>query len=263
MRMKITKWPQFAREVRSRGPLLNTLHEFDDPILVSGCQRSGGTMLAFALSRHRDIVDFKWFRDAELHAGLILAGVERDIPKGRWVFQTTYLNECYPEYLAQDKPFKLVWLVRNPYSVVYSMIGNWSRFALNEMFDACGAEHLTGVYRERYERWGRIGVRNITRACASYVAKVEQMIHLRAHLPEESMYIVEYEQLVQDRERELAGICEFAGLDWDPDIAESINTNSLDKASRLSRTERHQTAELCGAAYDRARALARGAPARA
>ena len=256
--MKITNWKQFARQVRSRGTLLSNLSDFEDPILISGCQRSGGTMLAHALSRHTEMVEFDWFRDAELHAGLILSGVERDVPAGRWVFQTTYLNECYPEYFEQEKAFKLVWLGRNPYSVVYSMVSNWSRFALNELFDACGSGQLTGVYRDRYERWGRMGVRMVTRACAAYVAKVEQMAELRARLSEDAMHIIEYERLVQNKESELARICEFVGLGHDPDIAGSINTNSLHKASRLSRAERHQTAELCGAAFDQARALARG-----
>jgi hypothetical protein len=265
--MKITTWQRFAREVRSRGNLLRELHRFPNAVLVSGCQRSGGTMLAHAITRHPEIVDIDWFRDAELHAALILAGVE-DVPDAtgpqrgaaqpdRWCFQTTYLNECYPEYIAQPQPFKLIWLVRNPYSVVYSMVANWKRFALNELFDACGAEHLTGVHRERYERWGRFGVRLVTRACAAYVGKVEQMVELKARLPEGSMAIVEYEELVQDRETVLAGLCLFADLGPDSAIAATINTHSLDKASRLSRDERRLTAELCGAAYDRARALAR------
>ena len=59
--------------------LLPALGNFDSPILVAGCQRSGGTMLAFALSRHREVVDFKWSQDAELHAALIEIGACRAV----------------------------------------------------------------------------------------------------------------------------------------------------------------------------------------
>ena len=55
----IKRWPQFEKKVRLRGvELLKRLDDFPDSILVTGCQRSGTTMLtkiiaAIGLSREQ------------------------------------------------------------------------------------------------------------------------------------------------------------------------------------------------------------------
>ena len=69
--------------------------------------------------------------DDELDAALALAGLI-DLPVGsRYCFQTTYLNECYADYRMLGPGQRLIWVLRNPYSVVYSMLYNWGRFALD------------------------------------------------------------------------------------------------------------------------------------
>ena len=252
--MKIRTWPKFARKIRPRGNLLTQLDEFPDSILVSGCQRSGGTMLAKCISGHSQMTDFAWSRDAELDGALLLSGYAKLPPKGRYCFQTTYLNEQYCEYDKISEPFKLIWLVRNPISVVYSMVHNWRRFALNELFQSCGDELLNGVDRTRYNRWGVLGVKPVSRACLAYNGKVNQLRELSAKLPESSMMVLEYETLVADKHAALAAICSFTQLDLEDGFGATINTASLNKAERISPDERELVTHLCSDAYMQARA---------
>ena len=56
--------------------------------------------------------------DDELDAALALAGLV-DLPlERRYCFQTTYLNERYEDYRTLDAGQRLIWVLRNHYSVV-------------------------------------------------------------------------------------------------------------------------------------------------
>ncbi len=132
--------------------LLHRIDEFPDSVLVTGCQRSGTTALARAINASPAMVDYRFGRDDELDAAQILAGRVDHVPRGRYCFQTTYLNQCYGEYLEHRSPQRIVWVLRNPYSVVYSMVYNWGRFAFNELFAACGSPLLEGWTADLY-RW--------------------------------------------------------------------------------------------------------------
>jgi hypothetical protein len=46
-------------------------------------------------------------------------------------------------------------VVRNPFSVIYSLVNHWKRFAFNELFQAVGAQSLSAAERQRYERFGQ------------------------------------------------------------------------------------------------------------
>jgi len=96
---QIITWKKFAPEVRPGGcNLLARLDEFPNSILVSGCQRSGTTMLLRLITQSEGMVNYWFGRDDELDAALILSGFEPHTPHGRYSFQTTYLNECAHEY---------------------------------------------------------------------------------------------------------------------------------------------------------------------
>ena len=134
-------WKRFHNEVRTNGcNLLDNLIEYPDSVLVSGCQRSGTTILARVITQSEGMVN-DWRRsDDELDAALILSGKEKRKNVGRYCFQTTYLNECYGEYFNKNYKFKLIWVLRNPLSVIYSMRYNWGSLSFNELYDACGSE---------------------------------------------------------------------------------------------------------------------------
>ena len=134
-------WRRFHRGVRRRGlPLLKNLSSYPRCVLVAGCQRSGTTMLTRLIARAPGFTRLCLTADDELDAALALAGFV-DLPNDlRYCLQTTYLNERFIEYRQLRPDQRLIWVVRNPYSVVYSMLHNWGRFALNELYDLAVAE---------------------------------------------------------------------------------------------------------------------------
>jgi hypothetical protein len=218
-------------------------------------------MLAGAITDHPEIEDFAWSKDAELDGALILSGEVDPPDAGRYCFQTTYLNEEYPAYLNATAPFRLVWLLRNPRSVVYSMLYNWRRFALNELFTYCGAKYLAEPEARRFAKWGLPAVRPITRACLSYKAKIRQAMHLSGQLPDDAMLPVEYETLVSEKEQVLREICDFADLVYHPSMGDRINTRSLDKARQLTAGETRTIEQLCDEDYEAARSQLLRSPA--
>ncbi len=65
----VKDWKAFARKVRAtREALLPELKRFPDAILVTGCQRSGGTMLSRLLTGSEGLTNFWFSRDEELDA---------------------------------------------------------------------------------------------------------------------------------------------------------------------------------------------------
>ena len=213
-------------------------------------------MLARVITSHNTITDFSWSKDAELDAALLLSGQKTIGTVGRSCFQTTFLNEQYFELAQITKPFKLIWLVRNPDSVVCSMLYNWKRFALNELFMSCGKDLLEEEQIAKLKRWGILSVKPIQRACLSYAGKVQQLEQLNNLLSKDRILIVEYESLVQNSTYTLKTICEFLDLDWNPEFGNEINRKSLEKANRISDKERSIISDMCGEAYGRARKMA-------
>jgi hypothetical protein len=141
-----------------------------------------------------------WFgRDDELDAALILSGTVAHTPHGRYCFQTTYLNEKYTEYFEHDNGHKLIWVLRNPYSVIYSMKYNWRSWALNELFEACGVQFLDERLTRNYQRFGVIGVPKIVRACLSYKGKTGQIIEIAERLGNERVQVIDYNELIQKK----------------------------------------------------------------
>jgi len=252
----IKTWRQFARQVRPRGcRLLGRLDRFPDSVLVTGCQRSGTTMLSRVITLSDGMTRYWFGRDDELDAALILSG-EVDIPSsGRFCFQTTYLNECYREYFEHDAGHKIVWVLRNPHSVVYSLMYNWRRWTLNELFEACGAALLEDPLAGRYRRFGVIGVPRIVKACLSYNGKISQLFELREKLDNGRLMVVEYDDLVNDPEHRLEKIYQYIDLDFREAYCEQIHQKSTGKKNRLTEKEQRRVRELCLPVYEQARGL--------
>ncbi|MEW6443889.1 MAG: sulfotransferase [bacterium] len=250
---EITRWKDFAARVRSTGqPLLRRLEEFPSSILVTGCQRSGTTMVARLITNSDGMTRYWFGPDDELDAALILSGRVPHQPKGRYCFQTTYLNERYYEYFDMSDSHKVIWILRNPFSVVRSMLHNWKDFALNELFDACGTPYLTpGEYR-RYRWLGVHGVSRLVRACCAFQGKVSQLFELRARLPAGNLLILEYEDLVREREATLAALYRFVDLPFRPEYGAEVRSSSIGLAKRLSRRERAAIADRCQGIYEQA-----------
>lgn len=250
----IYAWKKFGKQVRSQKQyLLSELDKFNNSILVAGCQRSGTTALSRVITTSEGMVNYWFSIDDELDAALILAGSVTHSPRGRYCFQTTYLNECYPEYFQHKGRYKLIWIVRNPFSVVRSMLNNWSRFALNELFDSCGLALADEKVQENYQRFGSLTVPRIQRACLAYNGKSSQLFELMANLDKNQLMVVDYDLLVENKAKILPAIYDFVGLEFRNEYCEKISSGSVNKAAHLSSSDRSIVERLCVPVYEKTR----------
>jgi hypothetical protein len=253
---KIATWAQFHRSVKPGRKLLARLERFPDPVLVAGCQRSGTTATTRLLARAEGVGDYRFGKDDELDAALLLSGYA-DLPvTGRACFQTTYLNDRLDEYFEHDG-FRLVWLIREPRSVVYSMLFNWRRGALRRLYAACGRAEDTrapafrgfdaDLLRSSFEK-----------ACAAYAAKTAQVFELTRRLGSDRVLVLDYNDLVLDKEQLLPALFAFAGLPFRRELGEGLHSQALSRA-RWSDRQAERIDMTCRPVYERARELALGA----
>jgi hypothetical protein len=249
----ITSWRGFAKEVRSKQlKLLVNLENFPNSILVTGCQRSGGTILAQVITQSNGIVNQRVGRDAELDSALILSGHMQQAINGRCCFQTTFLNERYHEYF-EHPTHKIIWVLRNPHSVVYSMLYHWANFALNELFLQCGYAQMDYRDRIRFQRFGIFGVPRIRRAAYAYNGKVTQLFKLKQNYPSENINVVEYDDLVNDKMRIFPLLYSEIDLIYREEYIDPISQRSLSKKDKLSQAEVHSIDAICMPIYQDAR----------
>lgn len=232
-------WKRFARDFRARRePLLASLDTFPKAVLVAGCQRSGTTMLTRILAGAKGFRRFQLTHDDELDAALVLAGAVHLPPAIRYCFQTTYLNERFGEYAGLSPDQRLIWVVRNPYSVVFSMVYNWRRYALEELYASCG-DDPERARRMPMSWWRRFDTRAwVERAARAYAGKAAQVFHIRELLGPERMLVVDYDALVRDPAEWLRRAFEFVGEPFDPAYGAAIRRDSIGKSRRLSDEER-------------------------
>ena len=257
MSPKIKTWKKFGRIVRSRGcGLLKRLDSFPNAILVTGCQRSGTTMLSRIITLSDGMVNYWFGKDDELDAALILSGFVSPPPRnGRYCFQTTYLNECMSEYYEHKKSYQLIWVLRNPSSVVHSMLHNWKNFALNELFVACALDRLDASSLKNYKRFGIWSVSRLKRACLSYCGKVSQLLELHSQLPSDQLAIIDYDVLVKKKEVILPELYQFLKMPYRSHYANMIHSKSLSKHNKLSKKEHTLVNSTCIDIYEKAKAL--------
>ncbi len=253
----ITTWAEFNRRIRSPGiPLLGYLGRFPNSVLVTGCQRSGTTMLTRILTLSRGMTNYWFGPDDELDAALILSGYVQYEAEGRHCFQTTYVGPGCEEYIAhRDEGHKIVFVLRNPFSVIYSMLYNWSDAALNLLFVESGVPELQGADRLLWRAFGMHAIGRLRRACWAYRGKLRQLFVLRQHFSSEQLMVVDYDDLVRRKELMLPAIYAFVRLPYDPRYAERIHARSLRKIQGLSERERSTIRELCEPLYAQARSL--------
>ena len=241
-------WAAFHALVKQPDrPLLAKLDDYSDPILVAGCQRSGTTALARLLKRAPGMIDHAFGHDDELDGALLLAGHAARGTDGRHCFQTTYLNDRFREYF-EHRDFRLIWMLREPRSVVFSMLNNWKRGALNRLYDACGAAVLAQADPAPSVARTWLGPSRLTKACSSYVAKTAQTFDLRERLGER-IAIVDYDELVASKQALLPELCAFAGVVYDARLGDALHARSVAKREQLSEHDAEYVDRFCSAVY--------------
>ena len=257
---KINTWKKFAGKVRKNSPdLLTQLASFNDAVLVTGCQRSGTTALTSVISTSEGMVDYSIGGYDELTAALILSGELKISPEGRFCFQTTYLNERYTDYYKHiNDRYKIIWIIRNPFSVVYSMLHGWGRgsFAFNELFNACGYPLLTEKEKINFKRFGRLSINRARKASMSYIGKNQQLLDLEKKMGSDRILVIDYDELVRDKNRILNRIYGYINLPFDVSYAEKLHANSINKADRLTGKEVDTINNYCMPMYLQIKRLA-------
>jgi hypothetical protein len=249
---KIKTWQKFAKVVRAnQEELLSHLDKFKNSVLITGCQRSGGTMLSRVITATDEMENFWFSKDEELDAGLILSGSVDYHSDKRHCFQTTYLNERYREYYKHPG-HKILWSLRNPYSVVYSMAYNWDRFALNELFVCCGLPYMNAKDRVSFQRFFVFGLSPVKRAAYAYCGKVSQILELSKNLDAQSLAVLEYDHLVKNKLKVLPRVYDFIDLPYKPSYADPISERSIKKMDKLSTQEKAIISSICDPVYESA-----------
>lgn len=245
---EVNNWKQFSRIIRSkRNNLLSSIENFPCSVLITGCQRSGTTMLSRIISKSSEMENYWFGKDDELAAALILSGAVPYEAERRCCFQTTYLNDRYHEYLGIGKEHKVVWVLRNPYSVVYSMVYNWRRWALNELFNACGLSYLTEKEKKMHSMLGSLGFTRLKKACYSYNGKIAQLEILNKSL--NNLCVVDYNDLVTNKNVLLKKIYGFLGIEFKSYYSDLIHNKSMNKEKLLNRTEAAAVKKICMPIY--------------
>jgi len=231
----INKWQQFHKKVRLTQPeLFLTLQRFPNAVFIAGCQRSGTTILSRIIRNSQGFNNnFPADMDDELYAALILSGQETASSEGRYCFQTTYLNENYYEYAKLLPGQKLIWVVREPQSVVFSMVYRWGTFALNELFAGCGIGEIQSL-NEKYRllKYGYHFFPKLLKACYSYNGKSKQIFEIKKLL-NDRVLIIEYEQLIRNKEQVLETVFTFIGGKYAKGTGEKLVSKSLNKKKEI------------------------------
>ncbi len=248
-RATVRSWAQFERKVRrSRPKLLHRLDDYETPILVAGCQRSGTTVVTRMLRDALGMPDTAATSDDELDAALILAGSIDHPYRGRCVFQTTYVNDAIDEYFEHDN-YRLVWILRHPHAVVQSMLFNWRRGALRRLFRHCGSQRLPADRLQLLDRYGTLPFSRLDMACYSYAAKTAQTHELIEHLDNSRLLIIDYDDLLNRPADLTAEILRFSGLPVDNTLGDRLKRSKKSKKERLSTADKARVDELCLAEY--------------
>lgn len=258
MTWKIRNWAQFDRRIRNRDTkLLARLSDYQDPLLVAGCQRSGTTIVTRILREALEMPPLRFTEDDELDDALILSGAIVKPTDLRCCFQTTYVNDHFEEYFEHDD-YRLIWIIRRPEAVVRSMLLNWRRDALRRLFRACGRHALDEDGIKRFNRYGTLGFKRLDMACLSYNIKTMQVHQLAAGLGPDRLYIVDYDEMLSRSTTLLPEMFSFAAIPFDDRFLERLKRRKQSKREQLSMSAQERVVKLCGREYLRAVELANG-----
>ena len=251
---QIKTWLDYMTAIPPGTPAdLKELGRYPGAILITGCQRSGTTILCDIIQSHENILS----KHSELEGALVLRGYRPPLPRGRHCFQTTYVSAAVEEYTPHAGKFKMVFVLRNPLSVVYSMANNWSRATCNYVFHECGMQGLGIVHRWLYNIAARTSLNRtreltVRRAIRIYNAKVNQIFRLAQIVPETDLIVVEYDQLVTKKDTLLPQIYDFLMLGYKKSYAELLHGRSTQKAAKFSPRRKRLINNACRHTYERA-----------
>ena len=103
------------------------------------------------------------------------------------------------------------------------MVFNWAKFALNELYQSCGAFPDNREVRARNSRWPfPIGISNLEKACSAYTGKTNQIIEISKVVSKEQLLILDYDDLLKYPETGLSQIFDFVDVKFNLERAAMV-----------------------------------------
>jgi hypothetical protein len=251
-----SSWIDFQKKHRLSGnSLFSSHHRYHNAVFVAGCQRSGTTLVSRIIRSSDDFYDpTPAGIDDELYSAKVLVEEIELPPDHRYCFQTTYLNEFYKEYLDLLDDQKLIWLIRNPHSVIYSMLYNWKTYALNELFIGCGLNEVPIKSKYDIVNSSLHFYPKLEKACYSYIGKINQLKFLIQEIPDK-IQVYDYDYLILNKETRLKQMYSFIDSVYNPAYANLISPKNMNKKNKLSEKEVRLIDDLCMPEYEAAKGL--------
>jgi len=240
----ISDWKDFYEAFRGKGiPLLSRHRDYKESIYVTGCPRSGTSITTRIIGKSKSIVS----DPMEFSVALMLSGVqETPSATGRHCFHTTYIHNQYIEFLDLEPGDKIVWVIRNPESVIWSILYNWPSYVLDDLFSCCNQGYL---HEHQVSRASKL-----EKACYSYLGKGEMLNNLVSSVLESRLYVLDYEDLVGKPELILPHLFDFLGIFYTEEYAQAIHRDSLNNKMGLNMEEQEMIFRLCQPVYEQMKA---------
>jgi len=207
------------------------------PIVITGCQRSGTTLMNLVLNSHPDIlsIDDDRFRYPSINTYLNAQWLPR--------FVCFKLPRYAPilQFLGSLPDLKLIWCIRDPIDTV------WSMMKLKIIFDknhsVPWAAHPTGAQLEIIDSFWSLN-EAVKRQLSGHINKFQEIAKkspldrsryesifngalcwtVKNALPERYkeenivFHAVRYEKLVTSPKHTIKSILEYIGVDWNDDV---------------------------------------------
>lgn len=250
---EIKNWKQFSRKIRrKKDDLLTGLKNYSNSILIIGCQRSGTTLLSRIITNSEGMVKYCFSKDDELDAALILSEHLIHEPRGRYCFQVTYLNSHYTNLFPYLETQKTIWVLRNPYSVIYSMIYNWNSDALDTLFQDCGLKYIidNNIEIDELYKSSFLGISKIYKAIFSYNARILQSIDIKKRAPKNYFFATNYENIIENTHDNLIEIYNFIGLKYEFKYGNIVEHKSMRKAKKMKKKQKELICKYCMPVYE-------------
>ena len=139
------------------------------------------------------------------------------------------------------------------------MLNNWGRNNPDRLFKTCGVPALTGADKWVHTFFGTRSVSLFRRACWGYIGKTGQLFEIHQRLGKDIVYVVDYDELVNQKELILPEIYNFINLRYKSEYATKIHARSIERRLELSVKEEATIAAMCDPVYFKAKTLVPGA----
>jgi len=201
--------------------------------LISGCQRSGTTLLGLALQAHKDITLFEEDQSRfqeRVGETLLLkfpACLEYDAQNPQLIGFKAPRDSHRLLRLIESKPdLKTLWLHRSALQVAASMVSlningvswamGWAPREIRKYLTAFDDPALTQDFSHA-QALGNDRAKELAFAALCWRAKAAQFKYYQTHIPD-NLIRIDYDELVQTPRSTLTRITAYLDLDWDENL---------------------------------------------